>query len=105
VTELDRAVIFRALAEFQGAVPGQMTRDEARRIGVATSAILNASPNVTPEEVARRGENYRRRYPHVETPTAMALQSRWSECDAAPAHRRLDAAQALATRAMEESRG
>lgn len=105
-SDVDRAVIFHALATFQGAIPGAgMTRREARAIGVATSEILRATPDVTVEEIDRRGENYRAWFPGAAA-TANALVKYWSQCSAAPNGRRqLDPAAALAHRALEDRDG
>lgn len=59
-----------------------MTRTEARSIGVATSEILRAAPEVTPAEIAERAANHRLRFRW--TLTANSLAKYWSQCATAP---------------------
>jgi hypothetical protein len=55
-----------------------ITRIPAKAIGVALADILAVSPEVTPDEIRRRVQGYRRQYPSVAC-TPFALASHWAE--------------------------
>lgn len=77
---LARNPLHDALAEAEGSNPAELTKTRARTIGVALAEIQKASPDVTPDEIARRA----RAYPQVMPPgtklTAPALASHWARC-------------------------
>lgn len=74
--ELD--AIFDALAAVQPGNPAQMTKHAKSQIAEARKQIMEASPNVSPEEIAKRAALYRRRWPtwHL---SALALCKHWAE--------------------------
>lgn len=78
----ERNVLFDALCLFEN-TPVDQVGKAAGRIAVALRDIKTASPGVTPEEIARRGENYKTLF--TVTPTANGLASHWGKChEAAP---------------------
>lgn len=81
-----RDPLFDALATSTGEQPEALTATAARSIGVALAEIRKASPDVTPEEIMRRAENYRLHMPQA-TLTANALKAHWGRCSVAPASR------------------
>jgi uncharacterized protein YdaU (DUF1376 family) len=64
-----------------GATTGLTTQDYAR-IGKALKTIREASPDVTPEEIARRARNYRTHFDNIVI-TASALAKHWARCKSA----------------------
>lgn len=80
--ERARNPLFDALATATGEQPLELTTTAGRAIGVALAEIRKASPDVTPEEIHRRAENYRRHMPHA-TLTAHALKAHWGRCSTA----------------------
>jgi hypothetical protein len=73
-----RDLLFDALAAIGGGAVGQMTRAMRGCINGSLKQIIEASPDVTPEEIARRAALYRRRHPTWPC-TATALCKYWSE--------------------------
>ena len=74
-----RNPIFDALAVAEGSNLDELTASAKGAIATAAAEIRKASPDVTPEEVARRAANYRRLMPKA-TLTASALSKHWSRC-------------------------
>jgi hypothetical protein len=72
-----RDLIHDALAEVEGADPLELTRSHAKRIGVAASDIRSATPDVSPEDIRRRADVYRRLHPTWEL-TAFAIAAHWA---------------------------
>lgn len=70
--------LFDALAAVQKGNPAQMTRHGRSQIAEARKQIMEASPDVTPEEIARRAALYRCRWPtwHL---SALSLTKHWAE--------------------------
>lgn len=83
----ERDPIFDALAAAEGSKLAELTKRAAGAIGVAAAEIRKASPDVTPEEVARRAANYRCVMPRGATLTASALAKHWPRCGVATARR------------------
>lgn len=75
-----RDELFDCLAKAEGSNPVQLTKRAARTVAVAIAEIRKASPDVTPEEIARRAERYRRVMPQGSTLTASALAKHWARC-------------------------
>lgn len=78
-----RNLLFDALAALDGSDPGGLTKSAARACGVALAEIRAATPEVTPDEIRRRGANYKRQFrdAHI-TPSALAKW--WARCASAP---------------------
>ena len=73
--------VFDALAVLHGGRES-LTRSMAQTVGVATAAIREASPDVTPEEIDRRARAYRDlewNFDH-RWPSAQSLAKWWPEC-------------------------
>lgn len=70
--------LFDALCAVQGCNTLQMTRSMKSCIAEARKQIMEASPDVTAEEIARRAALYRRKHPTWPL-TATALTKYWSE--------------------------
>jgi len=78
-----RDELFDAIAVACGVDLTCLTRQYSKQIAVAKRDILEATPTVTPEEVERRGEAYRKKYRDAAcTPTALA--NHWPEFGTAP---------------------
>lgn len=80
-----RDEIFDALAELHGGAD-TLPRQMAKTIATALADIRAASPDVTPEEIHRRVNNYFHlswNREHV-PPSAMALGKWWSDCARSP---------------------
>jgi hypothetical protein len=79
-----RNPLFDALAACDGSDPLQLTQQALRAVGVALADIIKVCPDLTPEEIARRAENYCLHMDDVMlTPSALARW--WAKCDAPPA--------------------
>ena len=78
-----RDLLFDALAEATDGSPYELTRPALRACGVAKANIIHVSPDVTPEEIRRRAENYRLHMPGL-TLTASALAKHWARCARPP---------------------
>ncbi|MBI2498373.1 MAG: hypothetical protein HYV75_10835 [Opitutae bacterium] len=76
-----RNPLFDALAEAAGIKPCELVGPPARACGVALASIRKATPDVTPEEIHRRAQNYASHFDAVLTPFALANQ--WAKCHAA----------------------
>lgn len=74
----ERNPIWDSLLSVCGVNPNNVNSSEASRYGRMVR-ILNES-NATPEEIIRRAEIYRAKFPKA-TLTPTALVNRWSECD------------------------
>lgn len=72
-----RNEIFDALCEIEGSNPAEV-RTGGGRIAAALKSIRAATPDVTADEIRRRAENYRERWPRVPI-TANALASHWAK--------------------------
>lgn len=77
-TTRKRDPIFDALAVACGHNLGELTDSGTGSIVKAVSQIRKASPDVTPEEIDRRVENYRRKHPSWGL-TAPAIAKHWAE--------------------------
>ena len=73
-----RDELFDALAIACGCDLTSMTRNYAKMIATAKRDILEATPDCTPAEIARRGAAYRKRYKDAAC-TPMALANHWPE--------------------------
>jgi hypothetical protein len=74
-----RNIIFDALARATGSDPDQLTKRAATACGTAAAEIRKVCPDVTPEEIQRRANNYRSHFQGAAcTPSAMASQ--WAKC-------------------------
>jgi hypothetical protein len=71
--------LFDAICEACELNAKEMTRPARGRVGKAVSEIRAASPDVTPEEIARRAKLYRRLHPTWGNPTPTALSAYWHE--------------------------
>lgn len=75
--------LFSAIVSACGMKEPDMTKDAQRLAAVSLAQIKNATPNVTPEELTRRAQAYRRKYRDAScTPRALALH--WAEFPAGP---------------------
>ena len=73
-----RDELFDALAIACGCDLTSMTRNYAKMLATAKRDILEATPDLTPAEITRRGAAYRRKYKDAAcTPTALA--NHWPE--------------------------
>jgi len=72
-----RNEVFDALCEIEGSNPAEV-RTGGGRIAAALKAIRTATPDVTADEIRRRAENYRERWPRVPI-TANALANHWAK--------------------------
>lgn len=54
-----------------------LTREAAKQVATAKRDILEATPDVTPEDIAQRGEAWRRKYPTIRGCSPMALAKHW----------------------------
>lgn len=61
----------------------QITRISAKQIGVALADILAVCPELTSDEIKRRVQGYRRKYPSVAC-TPFAIASHWAEFGGGP---------------------
>lgn len=77
-TVRQRNPIWDALLSVCGVNPDNVNSSEASRYGRMVR-LLNES-NATPEEITRRAQVYRQKFPKA-TLTPTALVNRWSECD------------------------
>lgn len=75
----ERKALFDALAKAEGGDPLQMTGPAKRSLGVALAEIMKAFPGVTPEEIGRRADAYRRLMPSIAV-TAQGLAKHWARC-------------------------
>lgn len=71
-----RDLLFDAIANVCGVDLNGLTREYAKRIATAKRDILEASPDVTPDEVTKRAEAWRRKYPTCPL-TPQALANHW----------------------------
>jgi uncharacterized protein YdaU (DUF1376 family) len=74
----ERNVLFDALCLFEGIPLDQVGAKTGARIATALKEIKAISPDVTAEEIHRRGNNYSTHF--STTKTAMALASHWGKC-------------------------
>ena len=77
-----RNELIDALASFTTDRPETLNQNEYGKIAKALSLIRQSTPDVTPDEIRRRGENYSKHFPEI-TRTAMGLASNWSLSDRA----------------------
>lgn len=75
-----RNPLIDALASVGGVDPLQIPPRAWGAIGAALADIRAVCPELTPEEIARRGANYRTHYPSASL-TAPALAKHWAVCD------------------------
>jgi len=76
----ERNPLFDALCLVEGIPLGEVGK-AGGRIGKSLSEILAASPDVSPEEIARRGRNYQTHFSGAAL-TAAALAKHWGKCHA-----------------------
>lgn len=79
-TALPRATynaLFDAMVSFEGITQEQLTKNGRFKITEAIEQILAVCPELSPEEIERRGNKYKSTYPRI-TPTAMGLCSNWA---------------------------
>lgn len=74
-----RDAAFDALARMTGVDPLQLTKSGAASIGTALSEIRKVFPNVSPDEIGRRVEAYRKLFPRASC-TAFAIAKHWAAC-------------------------
>jgi hypothetical protein len=79
----ERDQLFDALATACGSNPAEMTHAAARACGVALAEIRQVSPDLTPDEIARRADNYRRHFTGAAL-TPSALAKHWAHCAKKP---------------------
>lgn len=74
-----RNPLFDALATATGTKDlSQLTRNAAKAIGVALADILDVCPDLTVDEIERRANAYRRRWPDPRNLSAQALAKHWA---------------------------
>jgi len=76
-----RNPVIDALGSIEGNI-AELDKAAWARIGKALSQIREVTPDVTPEEIARRGVNYRSHFDKAAL-TASALAKHWARCGAA----------------------
>lgn len=75
-----RNPLFDALALAGGCRDlNQLTRLAAKAVGVALADIMAVTPDLTPDEIYRRRDAYKRRWPDPRNLSAMALAKHWDE--------------------------
>lgn len=75
----ERNPVIDAMAECDGSLD-EITRQGWGRVAKALKEIREATPDVTPEEIKRRTENYRKNMPPGSTLTSTALAKHWARC-------------------------
>ena len=78
-----RNELLDALVSVDGSDPLKTTRPAFAKAAKALQDIKAVTPEVTPNEIARRAENYRKHMPNV-TISSMALATHWAKCDQPP---------------------
>lgn len=78
-----RNPLIDALATFERIPLAEITRSTGSRLGKALADIHEATPEVTPEEISRRADNYRLTFLNCAT-TATALAKHWGTCHSRP---------------------
>ena len=78
VGKAERDRLFEALAIGTGSDPKSMTEPELRRCAVAISAIIKATPDVTPEEVSAACKKYHSVFSSASITTS-AVANNWSK--------------------------
>ena len=72
--DANKATLFEALANVCGMAVNEMTRGAASSCGLALAQILEVMPNVTKEEIWKRGKLYKKTYPQASlSPTSLSL--------------------------------
>jgi hypothetical protein len=99
-----RNLLFDALATATGEEPSGLTATAGKAIGSALAEIRKASPDVTPEEIHVRAENYRLHMPQA-TLTAHALKAHWGRCAKPPKARNTTIPWQRKTAAIDHSKG
>jgi hypothetical protein len=79
----ERNILLDALATIDGSDVAQITQTQWGRAAKALSGIKNVCPEVTPNEIFRRAENYRRHFEGAAI-TSTALEANWAKCDRPP---------------------
>lgn len=75
-----RNPLFDALALATGIKNlSEITRDAAKKIGIALADILEVCPDLTTEEINRRAAAYVKRYPEARNLSAGALAKHWAQ--------------------------
>ena len=80
-----RNELFDALVRATGSDPMGMTERAKNAAGVALAEINKAKSDLTPAEIERRAENYRRHFTAPITPNALAMH--WAKCANPPESR------------------
>ena len=80
-----RNPVIDALAVVESGGPTGLTGADYTRIATALKTIREATPEVTPEEIARRARNYRTHFDGAAL-TATALAKHWARCKIAGNH-------------------
>lgn len=80
---LQRNTLLDALVSLNGTDPDKATSPMFGRAGKALKIIREVCPDVTPEEINRRAENYRQHYPSAEC-TSTAIAANWAKCENPP---------------------
>jgi hypothetical protein len=71
--------LFDAFVLFENVNSSQLTANGRYKITEAVEQILAVCPDLNPEEINRRGNQYKKLYPNL-TPTSMGLCSNWDKC-------------------------
>lgn len=71
-----RDTLFDAIAEVCGVDLAGLTREYAKKIATAKRDILEASPDLSPDEIRTRAEAWRKKYPTCAL-TPQALSNHW----------------------------
>lgn len=81
-----RNIIVDSIVEACGGNPDQTTPAAFRAAGVAVADIKSVDPDVTPDEIFKRAQRYRRKFPGIAiTPTALCKY--WGELGDGPVRR------------------
>jgi hypothetical protein len=77
-TKADLDALFDALVAVQKGNSRHMTKHERSGVAESRKQIMDASPDVTPAEIAKRAKLYKSKWPTWPL-TAMSLTKRWSQ--------------------------
>ena len=89
IGKAERDRLFEALARGTGSDPNQMTEPELRRCAVAISAIIKATPDITPEEVSAACRKYATVFSSASV-TTTAISNNWSKLFSREAGQRIE---------------
>ena len=78
LSKVERSKLYDSLAKGTGCNLEAMTEPEQKRCGVAISAIIRATPDVTPEEIEAACQTYHREMSGA-TITPHAISNNWSK--------------------------